>query len=196
MAAFTTATLATAALVASAAGAAISAYGAYQQGQALKAQGTYQAAVLRNNKILADRAAADAVARGKSEASKREQQGRALIGRQRAVLASNGVDVNSGSAVDIQADTEANTKLDADMIRANAEREALGYRTQGMNFDASASLATLRGDQAGANSLLSAGGTLLSGAGSVASKWYQFDNMGAFNAPKTPNLGVYNDYAG
>jgi hypothetical protein len=196
MSGVTSGTIATAALIASAASAAAAAYGAYQQGQAGKAQGAYQSAVMRNNQILAERAAQDAVARGDAARIQREQEGAKLKGRQRAVLAGNGVDVNSGSAVDITSDTEADTKFDALMIRSNAEREAGGFRAQGMNFGADAELAQMKGDQAATAGTLGAGASLLGGAGTVAGKWYTFNQSGAFASapPKTGiSPGLYRD---
>lgn len=150
----------------------VTALGQISQGNAAKAQGDYQAAVLRNNKILADRAAEDAVKRGDIAEGNQAYETKALIGRQRAQFAANGVDVNVGSAVDIQSDTAAIGQQAQLTIRSNAAREALGYRTQGMNFAADAGLAEARGKSAQTAGYMSAFGTVLDTAGSVASKWY------------------------
>src|SRR5437879_2840835 len=94
-------TLAAASLAITAVGTGVSIMGQMQQGQAAASQANYKAAVDRNNAILASRAAADARAQGDAAAAKQAQAGAQLVGRQRAILASNGVVVDSGSAADL-----------------------------------------------------------------------------------------------
>jgi hypothetical protein len=137
----------------------------------------YQAAVSRNNAILAGRASDDALARGQVAEQNAAMAGKQLVGKERASLASNGVDVNSGSALDITTDTAGQNKLDQLTIVSNAQREALGFQAQGGNFDANAALQTASADNA-SNFGVSAG-TALSGLGSVASKWYDFNKQAA-----------------
>lgn len=163
-------------------GAAFTAYGQIQQGKAAAAQAEYQAAVGRNNAILAQRAADDARLRGEEAARRKAVDNRQLIGRQRAVLAANGVLVDQGSALDITSDTAEIGKLDELTIRSNAEREALGYEAQGMNFNASSQLNQMRADNALSSGYGAAFGTVLTGAGSVASKWYQFKKEGVWGS--------------
>lgn len=148
--------------------------GAQQQGAAAKSQADYQAAVARNNEILAQRAAADAIARGEVAEGQKRQQNAQLIGRQRAVMASNGVDLGTGSALDIVGDTAAIGELDALTVRSNAAREALGYKTQGMNFAAEANLDQLKGDNAQSAAALTGVSSLIGTAGTVAKQWYGF----------------------
>ncbi|MEK9754489.1 MAG: hypothetical protein VW338_14945 [Rhodospirillaceae bacterium] len=167
-------TLAYASIAASAVSTVVGAVGSIQQGRAAQAQANYQAQVARNNKIVADRQAADALERGKvSELNYRREVSR-LAGRQKAVLAGNGVVVDQGSALDILGDTAELGELDALTIRSNAEREAYGYRVQGNNFEADARLAQARGSAAASAGTFGAITGLLSGAGSVANKWYGF----------------------
>ncbi len=152
--------------------------GAQQQASAAKAQSEYNAAVARNNAIYAERAAKEAEERGRVKEMQVRQQTANLRGRQRAVLAANGVDVNTGSALDIQSDTAALGELDALTARSNAEREALGYRQQGQNFGGEAALYDARARAAASGGLWSGATTLLGGAGTVADKWYKFRNAG------------------
>lgn len=149
--------------------------GQMQAGRAAEAQAKYQAAVNRNNAILAQRAADDARRRGEIAAAEAVRRGRQLIGRQRAIFASNGVVVDEGSALDITSETAAQNTLDFLTIRNNAEREALGFEARGMNYESQAGLDLLAGTSA---SRTAAFGTALSGIGSVASKWYDFRQAG------------------
>jgi len=64
---------------------------------------------------------------GKFQASRLRRQGRLLRGSQRAAAAAQGIDVESGSAADIQVDTERAIEEDAGRIREGALLEAHGY---------------------------------------------------------------------
>ena len=132
-----------------------------QKAQAEQQQAAFNAAVARNNQILANRAAADAIKRGEAAAAKQGEATRQFKARQRTALAGGGVRVGVGSALDIETDVSAVGREEEAIIRRNAEREALGFRTQGMNFAASAELATLKGDQSRRAAGISAFGTLL-----------------------------------
>ena len=121
---------------------------ALAQGRAGAQAANYQAAIARRNQEIANRAAEDAVARGEAAVGRKALQTRQFIARQRVAQAGLGQTVDVGSALDLTADTAAFGKLDELTIRSNAEREALGFRTQGLNFGASAELADLRAQSA------------------------------------------------
>ena len=152
--------------VASFAGTALSAFGQVQAGQQAAAAAEYNAAVARNNQIIADRQAEDALKRGQVAEEEQRRRTRAMAGTQRAALAASGIQLDQGSPVDILSDTAQFGELDALTIRNNAEREAYGYRVQGMNFGAEAGLQQSRAGSAMSSALIGAGGTLLSGAAS------------------------------
>lgn len=100
--------------------------GSMQQAQAAQDQADYEAAVQRNNNIMAERARKDAIKRGKREETLRRLQ----IGQDKATarsqLAGGGFDVNTGSALTRQSDVEAMGEVEALTIRNNAQREAYG----------------------------------------------------------------------
>ena len=76
--------------------------------------------------------------------------------------------------MDIQGDTAANTKLDELTIANNAQREAIGFQNQGANFNAQAAADMIAGDNSQVGGQSAAVGSLLTGAGQVASKWYNY----------------------
>ena len=163
-----------------------------QQAKAQQASYNYQAAVARNNQIIAERQAADARARGAEAERQQRIKTQQLIGRQRAVLAGNGVVVDQGSALDITTDTAGIGEQDALTVRANAEREALGFEAQGMNFGAQAGLNAF----SAANSSATMGqiGTALGGLGTVADKWYRFKGPstgGSGSSAYSASMGYY-----
>lgn len=176
----TSATLAIASLAASAVGTAASIYGQVQAGKAAQGQANYQAAVARNNAIIAERNAADAEKRGEIAETRQRQQVAQLAGRQRATLAGNGVVIDEGSALDITTDTAGFGELDALTVRNNADREAYRARVEGANFQADAGLYDARGSAAASAGMMNGFSSLLSGAGSVADKWYGFKKEGVF----------------
>jgi len=176
----TTGQLAMASTALAVVGTGMTVYGQMQAGKAAQSQANYQAQVAANNKIIADRQAADALDRGKNAEKAHRIQVAQLAGRQRAVLAGNGVVLDDGTALDITSDTMAMGELDALTIRSNAQREAYAYEVQGMGFQADAGLYAARGQSAASAGQAAGFSSLLSGAGSVADKWYGFKKEGAF----------------
>lgn len=180
------------AIAATVAATAISAYGYYQQGQASAAQASYQqgvaglnAEMAKRNAELQERNARTTEAAGVSQADDRARALRQMTGTQRAIAAANGLDPDSGSAIDIRGDTERLGGLAIGEIRANAARQAYGYRIQGANAEAEASAASSRGQMYGDASgsaatagWLSAGGSLLGGATRTFDRWESMSRTG------------------
>jgi hypothetical protein len=144
------------------ASAVIGAAGTIMQGQAAAGQASYQAQVARNNQIIAERNAVDAEKRGVIDEDKMRRRVASIAGTQRAQLAGQGSVLDEGSPLDIQMDTAGLGELDALTVRGNSEREAYGFRVQGMNQGAQAALYDSKTSTLG--SWLSAGGSILGGA--------------------------------
>lgn len=160
------------------AGTAVGVYGSIQQGNAAKASAEYQAAVDRNNQQVAEWQTKDALDRGKEAERQQRLKVQSALGSQRAAMAANGVDLSSGSPLDILGDTTMYGEMDALTIRSNAEREAYGYRVQSQNFASNAQLSQMRGSSAQTAGMIGAGSTLLTGAGQVANTWAKFGSNG------------------
>ena len=141
-----------------AAGTGISALGAYQQA---KVAGEVAA---RNAKI-ADLQAEDALRRGENEAAELRRRVAATKSAQRVSLAAKGLDLTYGTAADLQDQTDFFGEYDVATVRTNARKEAWARRSQGATFQAEA---------LSSRPWLSAGNTLLTGAGQVASRWYDY----------------------
>lgn len=147
---------------------------AAQEAKALK----YQAAVDNNNKIIQERQAADAISRGKNEEMLHRIKIGQLKGQQVNAFAKNGVEVDSGSALDVLSDTAQIGELEALTIRSNAARDAYGYQVNAMNYDASAKNNLAAAKNVKKSATMSGVGTVLSTAGSVSDKWYKYKNGG------------------
>lgn len=162
-------------------GAGMSAYGSYQSSKANKAAMSYQAGVSANNAQIAEWQAQDALQRGQTAEGQSRLRTAQLKGSQRARLAANGVALDEGSALNVLNDTDYQGEQDALTIRNNASKEAWAYRNQASGMTSDSLL--LQG-QSDATSPAAAGfGSLLTGAGSVASSWYRY------NSTKTTPVG-------
>lgn len=113
-------------LAALAAGAALVGAGVSAVGQI--ASGQYNAAVDRQNAANLDYAAADATTRGDIAANQKRSDTQRVIGAQRAGM--SGVDLSTGSSLDVLVGTAGIGEQDALTIQNNAAREAWGYKTQ------------------------------------------------------------------
>ena len=142
-----------------------------KQARATEQQGEYEAQLLEQNAGLAELQAADAVSRGQADALTRRGQTRQVVGAQRVGLAAQGIDIDVGSAADVQAEASAIGAFDALTIRNNAAREAWGYGIAAADARNRASL-TRRGAKnlAGAQRT-AAVGTLLTGGASFAGQY-------------------------
>ncbi len=148
----------------------LGAVGSIQEGQAANQQANFQANIAKNNADLASRKADEAREFGKVSERKNQIAVLQLLGQQRAAAAANGVDVNVGSAADLQADTVAFGRLDDLTIRNNAEREALGFEAQGTNFLLEEQAFKASGQAAVTAGFIGAASSLTK-SGTVASKW-------------------------
>ena len=164
-------TLTIASIASTALGTVTSAIGQSRQAAAQRQQAAYQARVAENNAITANRLADDSLQRGQIEEQRSRQQTRALQGRQVAALTASGVDVASGSALDIVSDTAAVGEIDALTIRDNAAREAWQRRVQAQDFTNQGALFNA---EAAASSGLAPVGTLLTGIGGIADRWWRY----------------------
>lgn len=176
--------LPTAALALQVAGLGTSASASYWNARSQKSALNYQANIADLNAQLSELGAESALSTGQQQAGKISMQAGQVLGRQRAVLAGNGVDLGTGSAAEMQASTSILKQIDMNTVQANAVRNAWGYREQGLDFRTQAAMG--RASAAGMSPALGAATTLLGGAGQVASNWYLLSQKGAFGNTTTP----------
>lgn len=138
--------------------------GQRKQANAAEAEGDYTAQLLSRNADLADMQAADSVARGTLSEQKLRGETRQVVGMQRTGLAAQGIDINAGSAGDVQTEAKAIGEADAQTVKLNAAREAWGFATQAQDLRSRADL-TRRGAANAADAMRTgATGTLLTTA--------------------------------
>ena len=148
------------------AGPIIGATGALVQGAATQNASDYQAAVANNNAITAGYNATQATQAGQVQSAIKSQQGAEKQAALKTSMASNGVDVNTGSAAAVEQGSRMVSKTDADTVMHNAMIQAYGYRTQQTSFEAQSKLDTMQGENAAIGSYFNAAGSLVGGASS------------------------------
>lgn len=140
----------------------------------------YKAQVARNNAIIAERNAQAAREAGGVKGQINDLKTKSLISQQLVTQAASGLDVNTGTAVNVRDSTHDVGRLDTLTIIANAGKEAVGYATQAMNFQAEAQLdekAKSYSETAGTINIMT---SLLGSAGSVSDKYLGFKQKGVF----------------
>lgn len=146
--------------------------GASRQAEGTQQAYNYQAQVNANNAKIAEWQAQDALARGSKAEQAQRLKTAQLRSSQRAGFAARGVALDEGSALNILQDTEYMGELDALTIRDNTAKEAWALRNQAAGYSSDASMLQSRANTISPSS--AAFDTLLTGAGQVASSWYNY----------------------
>jgi hypothetical protein len=154
------------------AGLAIDAIGKWKSGAAAKKAGQAEAARLEYNALIADLQADDALGRGADAVSKQRAVTRGVIGTQRAGFSGQNVDVNVGSAIDVQADAALLGEIDAQTLMHNAEREAWGYQAEALDLRIAADTARRTGAAQQSAARWGAVGSTLIGSGNLLLQKY------------------------
>jgi hypothetical protein len=145
-------------------GTGVSAFGSLMQGQSQAQSSEYNAAIQRQNAIIAQQ---------QSQAAVEAQQRNAArtIGTMVANYGASGVQVDSGSPLDVLADSARMAELDKLTTQYNYQLKAMGY-------DQQANLADMNAQSATTSSLINAGATAVKGYGQ-----YQYMQNGGTPIP-------------
>ncbi len=170
------------ALVAGIAGTAATAYGQVQSG-------LYGAEVARNNATVAKQNAEYSRQAGQQKAAVTSMKGAAQIAKMKTGQAAGNIDVNTGSAVDVQQGEREIAKLDVETVLNNAELQAYGYTVQATNFEAQAQQDEFAGFVGAAGSLLSGASSVMGGMkpmsqpmGTIGTTWAETGRQSAFGS--------------
>lgn len=120
----------------------------------IRLTGEAQRSVYETNAMIQKLRAEDAIRRGDAKALKAKQAAKRLIGAQRARMGAQGIDIESGSALDIQKETAGLGAMDEFEIKNNAWREAWGYRAAVTNLESQAAFTQLTTDAKARNTVL------------------------------------------
>lgn len=162
-------------------GLATSALGSIAQGNAQAQSAKYNAAIQSNNAQTALHNATLAGQEGAANAGIEQEKTRANVGAIKTAQAANGVNVNTGSAVDVRSSASELGELNAINIRSNAARSAYGYQNQAASDQAQAKLDKQEAKYDAESGYVKAGTTLLSGgvSGGQTGLWGNYLQTGA-----------------
>ncbi len=140
---------------------------AVQQGRAAKTQARFQEAIAARNAKLAERQA-EAEQEAALEAAKlQEREGKKLLARQKAAFAVSGVQTGRGTPLSIAVSTAADLKTEELTIIREGVISAAQRRGEADIFKLQGEAAKKKGKAAGRAATLAAGGSILTGIGSV-----------------------------
>lgn len=128
----------------------------------------FKANQLRLNAKLAELQGRSTTEAAADEAALVGKKAGQVIGTQRAQFASQGVDVDSGSAASVQSSTLEQAQLTEDQIRTNAWKEAWGFEVESSNFKSEADMENLEGKGQAFNTILNSG---LQGVNALERGW-------------------------
>ena len=169
------------------ASAAFSMYSASRQAQAIKLQTEFAVKQNEFNAAIADIQANQAIKRGDESAQRYLASAKQVIGKQRAGFGAQGIEIDSGSAIEIQNDTASIATTDAATIRNNAFLEAWGYKSQSAQYSAAGRFASASGNFNSRMTLVNGGmRALTAGVGGFAAG-------GGGGGNQLPNSSSYTD---
>ena len=143
----------------------------YNQSSLKQATDMYASQIAGINSQIATWQAGSAIMRGQQEEGAAQLSNAATYSQQRASMAANGVDLTSGSAVDVLASTKYVGNVNDAIIADNAARAAWGYQVAATSATNEQQFYSAAADQV--DPLAAGAGSFLSTAGSVADKWTQ-----------------------
>src|SRR5260221_12728485 len=162
------------------AGAVLSAYGAASSGYSQAAQLNYQAGVAEFNKKIALQNEDYASAQGEEQAVDTGLKNRFVQGAVRTNLAASGVDVNAGSAKDVQTSQAEIGARDVATVRNRAARFAYGFATEAEQDDMQSALYKMGASSVNRAIPLNVASSLLSREISVSSSYLEGKSSGLF----------------
>jgi len=133
-------------------------------------QGNYQKGVSRYNARVAENQAQEVRRAGTEAENIQRRKTATLLAKQRAQLGTAGVELGSGSALQLQEDTQLLGEIDALRIRSNVDSQVDSLQTGAELTRSQGNAAASMGRTAAVGSLLS-GGAAVAGTG-VADKWF------------------------
>jgi len=149
-------------------GSAVGAVGSLAAASAQAAAAQASADQNRNNAIIAQRNAEDALNRGNAAQQQVELRTRQRIAGQVNQFSERNISVSSGSPLDVIGDTAAFGKLDQLVTKNNATRESIAYKAQASNFNSQATIDEMTADSAMTGGAITAFSTALGGVGKFA----------------------------
>lgn len=175
-------------LILQAGGTATSAVGSYYAAKGQRTALKLQARIAEVNAKIAEGQARDALQRGERQEQATRMGAAQLRSTQRATMGASGIDLGSETAAAVLTSTDYLTEVETNQIKANALREAWGFRMDAGQSRSEASMA--RATRKGISPLGDAASTLITGAAQVAGSYAAFKQSGALGSKPGASAGA------
>lgn len=162
------------------AGGILGAQGAKQSAAATQQMYNYQAGVARLNSQIDLQNRDYALNVGEVQVQQFGAKARQQAGEIRAAQGASNIDVNSGSAIDVQRSQRQLAHADLGQIRTNAAKTAYDFSTKSVMDLNQATLDIMAGESAKTAGDIQATQSIIGAVSSVSSKWMQGSQMGMF----------------
>jgi hypothetical protein len=163
------------------AGGILGAVGAQKQGESQQQMYNYKAQVSKINADINRQNAAWARDKGEKEATQYGMKAAQQRGQIRATQGASGLDVNSGSAKEVQRSQEKIKDIDMSTIRENAAKIAYDYETKAVMDENQAELDKMGGEYAKEASNIKSIESILGSVSTVSSKWQHGSSIGLWS---------------
>jgi len=171
-------TLGTIGMAASGASGAAGIFGSLFGGSAKADAYKYQSSMAWQNAAIAKQNQKYALDIGEQQAEKAGIAGAAQAGQIKAAQGASGVDVNSGSAKQVQDSQHLVSQMDMATIREKAAKTAYDFSVQATNYENQAKGYSKAASNARTEGILGAVSSFIGTVGSVSSKWIQGNQLG------------------
>lgn len=148
-------------------GTAIAAIGTLWQAGAQASAASASADIAEQNAKLAEQQGFAELQRNRLERDRISRQAKRIQGTQRAAYGASGLDPNTGSALELQADTEYQAAQDIALVRYQAELKKWGFDSEAVNYRNQAKQYRAQGSNAMISGILGAGSSILTGNSSL-----------------------------
>jgi len=132
-------------------------YGAQQQADAISFQNDLNQIRVESNARIKEMQADETIKKGDRDLVEFQKSGSRLKGAQRAALAAQGIDIDSGSAAELLSETDEILLQDSVTIRNNAMFEAYGLRSSADQDRLQGYLGELQSSRQASTTLISGG---------------------------------------
>jgi len=138
----------------------------------------YQSSMAWQNAAIAKQNQKYALDIGEQQAEKQGIAGAAQAGQVKAGQAASGVDVNTGSAKEVQTSQHLVSQMDLNTIREKAAKTAYDFSVQATNYENQAKGYSKAASNAKTEGVLGAVSSFIGTVGSVSSKWLRGNQLG------------------
>lgn len=174
------AAVAYASIATAAAGTAATIYASEKSAASQQQTANYNAQVAKNNAALASQNSLTATEQGDAAVQRQYTISSQQQSATRAAMAANGIQLDSGSALQVQGDLARTGQRNVQAVQYNADANSVSYLNQAFQDESQSGLDIASGQQDAQAGNLGAASDFINGASGVSSKWSSYQQQGVF----------------